>query len=167
MTEYRWDRDEWPALLQRILAADILVLAGPIWLGDNSSVMRQIIERLYAYSGVLNWPVLLLRQGRRLPAHRKRRRPQALHNEHPFQPPGTSATPSRRRPMPGSRWALLFGRRIPRDPRTHQPQLHLHDGSTSCMAAMLRSAGGTPARGNQRSEWDAGCRPDRDNPEHR
>ena len=54
MTEYGWDRDEWPALLQRILAADILVLASPIWIGDNSSVMRQIIERLYAYSGVLN-----------------------------------------------------------------------------------------------------------------
>jgi hypothetical protein len=24
-----------------------------------------------------------------------------------------------------------------------------------------------PASGNQRSEWDAGCRPDYDNPEHR
>src|SRR5690349_21946209 len=54
MTEYGWATDEWPALLQRVLAADILVLAGPVWLGDNSSVMRQVIERLYGYSGVLN-----------------------------------------------------------------------------------------------------------------
>ena len=33
---------------------DILVIAGPIWLGDNSSVTRRVIERLYGYSGVLN-----------------------------------------------------------------------------------------------------------------
>jgi hypothetical protein len=29
---------------------------------------------------------------------------------------------------------------------------------------MLRDAGGIPAYGNQRSEWDAGCRFDFDNP---
>ena len=28
-------------------------------------------------------------------------------------------------------------------------------------------AGGIPAHGNQRSSWDAGCRFDFDNPEHR
>ena len=26
---------------------DILVIGGPIWLGDNSSVTRRVIERLY------------------------------------------------------------------------------------------------------------------------
>ena len=35
------------------------------------------------------------------------------------------------------------------------------------LAAMLRSAGGIPAYGNRRSEWDAGCAPDQPNPEHR
>lgn len=34
-------------------------------------------------------------------------------------------------------------------------------------AAMLKAAGGFPAHGNRRSEWDAGCAPGRDNPEHR
>ncbi len=34
--------------------ADILVLAGPIWLGDNSSVMKQVHERLYGGSYLLN-----------------------------------------------------------------------------------------------------------------
>ena len=29
-------------------------LAGPIWLGDNSSVTKQVIERLYACSHLLN-----------------------------------------------------------------------------------------------------------------
>ena len=35
------------------------------------------------------------------------------------------------------------------------------------LAAMLKQAGGIPAHGNQRSEWDAGCRFDYPNPEHR
>src|SRR5690348_6407235 len=35
------------------------------------------------------------------------------------------------------------------------------------LARMLKDAGGIPAHGNQRSEWDAGCRFDFDNPEHR
>ncbi|MGV9385806.1 hypothetical protein ACWDRB_59075 [Nonomuraea sp. NPDC003707] len=35
------------------------------------------------------------------------------------------------------------------------------------LARMLKDAGGIPAHGNQRSGWDAGCRFDFDNPEHR
>lgn len=35
------------------------------------------------------------------------------------------------------------------------------------LATMLRRANGIPAHGNQRSEWDAGCRSDYPNPEHR
>jgi multimeric flavodoxin WrbA len=54
MTEHGWPTDDWPAIYQRVLAADILVLAGPIWLGDNSSEMRKVIERLYACSHQLN-----------------------------------------------------------------------------------------------------------------
>ncbi len=54
MTEHGWSADEWPALYRRILAADILVLCGPIWLGDNSSETKKIIERLYACSHLLN-----------------------------------------------------------------------------------------------------------------
>ncbi len=36
------------------MAADILVLCGPIWLGDNCSVMKHVIERLYSNSAELN-----------------------------------------------------------------------------------------------------------------
>ena len=35
------------------------------------------------------------------------------------------------------------------------------------VARMLKDAGGIPAYGNQRSEWDAGCRFDFENPEYR
>jgi len=54
MTEHGADSDEWPQLFQRVLDAHILVLCGPIWLGDNSSVMKRVIERLYANSHLLN-----------------------------------------------------------------------------------------------------------------
>ncbi|MBG6184084.1 multimeric flavodoxin WrbA [Arthrobacter sp. CAN_A214] len=42
------DGDEWPALRQRILAADILILSTPIWMGHPSSVAQQVLERLDA-----------------------------------------------------------------------------------------------------------------------
>ena len=40
MTEHGWDVDEWPGIFDKVMAADILVVAGPIWLGDNSSVTQ-------------------------------------------------------------------------------------------------------------------------------
>ena len=54
MTEHGAATDEWPDLYRKVLAADILVIAGPIWLGDNSSVTKRVIERLYACSHLLN-----------------------------------------------------------------------------------------------------------------
>ncbi|KRF11383.1 flavodoxin [Nocardioides sp. Soil797] len=42
------DGDEWPALRQKMLDADILVLATPIWLGQPSSVCKMVLERLDA-----------------------------------------------------------------------------------------------------------------------
>lgn len=54
MTEHGFDRDDWPELLERILAAHILVVGTPIWLGEKSSVATRVIERLYAASGRLN-----------------------------------------------------------------------------------------------------------------
>jgi multimeric flavodoxin WrbA len=54
MRDRGWDVDAWPEIYPRILASEILVIAGPIWLGDNSSQTKKIIERLYALSGMLN-----------------------------------------------------------------------------------------------------------------
>ncbi|MEZ5079199.1 MAG: NAD(P)H-dependent oxidoreductase [Thermoleophilia bacterium] len=54
MTEHGWDHDDWPGLFERVLAADILVVGTPLWLGEESSVCRVLIERLYAMSGELN-----------------------------------------------------------------------------------------------------------------
>jgi multimeric flavodoxin WrbA len=42
------DGDAWPALREKVLAADILVLATPIWMGQPSSVCKLVLERLDA-----------------------------------------------------------------------------------------------------------------------
>src|SRR4051794_36047760 len=34
MTEHGWDRDEWPQIHEQVMAADILVVCAPIWLGE-------------------------------------------------------------------------------------------------------------------------------------
>jgi len=38
--------DEWPRILDKVLAADILILGMPIWFGVRSSVAQLVIERL-------------------------------------------------------------------------------------------------------------------------
>lgn len=42
------DGDAWPAIRKRVLAADILVLATPTWMGHPSSVAHRVLERLDA-----------------------------------------------------------------------------------------------------------------------
>ena len=42
------DGDEWPAIRERILAAEILVFAVPTWLGQPSSVSKRALERMDA-----------------------------------------------------------------------------------------------------------------------
>ena len=54
MTEHGWATDDWPPIFDKVMAADILVLCTPIWLGEKSSVCTQIIERLYGNSHLLN-----------------------------------------------------------------------------------------------------------------
>jgi multimeric flavodoxin WrbA len=42
------DGDAWPAIRDRVLAADILVLSTPTWVGHASSVAHRVLERLDA-----------------------------------------------------------------------------------------------------------------------
>ncbi len=41
--------DDWPSLRAKILAADIFVVATPIWLGQPSSIAKRVVERLDAF----------------------------------------------------------------------------------------------------------------------
>jgi multimeric flavodoxin WrbA len=40
--------DEWPSIREKILAAEILVIASPTWLGKPSSVAQRVLERMDA-----------------------------------------------------------------------------------------------------------------------
>lgn len=42
------DGDEWPAIREKVLAADILVFVTPTWMGQHSSVAQRVLERLDA-----------------------------------------------------------------------------------------------------------------------
>jgi multimeric flavodoxin WrbA len=42
------DGDEWPALREKLLSSEILVLATPTWLGQISSVAKRVLERMDA-----------------------------------------------------------------------------------------------------------------------
>lgn len=54
MTEHGWPVDEWAAIWEKVVAAEILIVGTPLWLGEESSICRILIERLYAMSGQLN-----------------------------------------------------------------------------------------------------------------
>ncbi|MCD0503982.1 flavodoxin family protein [Bordetella petrii] len=56
--------DEWPDLRRRILAADIVILGTPIWLGHLSSVCQRVLERMDAFLGELD-------EGGRMPPYGK------------------------------------------------------------------------------------------------
>lgn len=40
--------DQWPALHEQIVAADILIVATPTWLGQQSSISKRVLERMDA-----------------------------------------------------------------------------------------------------------------------
>ena len=43
------ETDEWPAIVEKIKAADIVIFATPIWWGSRSSLMQRVIERMDAF----------------------------------------------------------------------------------------------------------------------
>ncbi|SIQ07635.1 NAD(P)H-dependent oxidoreductase [Bosea sp. TND4EK4] len=43
------DGDAWPELRRKIVAADILLIGSPIWLGQPSSVAKRVLERMDAF----------------------------------------------------------------------------------------------------------------------
>lgn len=43
--------DAWPEILKKILAADIVVVGTPIWLGQPSSISKRVVERMDAFLG--------------------------------------------------------------------------------------------------------------------
>ncbi len=49
VTSDEGDGDEWPQIRAKILAHDILILGGPIWMGQIGSVAKRVLERMDAF----------------------------------------------------------------------------------------------------------------------
>ncbi|PEQ14063.1 NADPH-dependent oxidoreductase [Novosphingobium sp. PC22D] len=49
VTSDEGDGDDWPALRTQILEHDILILGGPIWMGQISSIAKRVLERMDAF----------------------------------------------------------------------------------------------------------------------
>ena len=51
VTSDEGEGDDWPALRKNILDHDILIVGGPIWMGQVSSVAKRVLERFDAFLG--------------------------------------------------------------------------------------------------------------------
>lgn len=174
MTEYGATVDDWPALHERVMASDILVLGTPIWLGEKSSVCTRVIERLYGNSAELNeqgqWSYYGRVGGCIVTGNEDGAKHCAMNVLYSLQHLGYS--------IPPQADAAWLGEAGPGpsylDDGSGGPQNDFTNRNATFMAwnlmhlaRMIKDAGGFPAHGNQRASWDAGCDVDFPNPEYR
>lgn len=174
MTEHGWDRDDWPAIQQHVMAADILVIGTPIWLSQKSSVATKVVERLYGYSGEYNDRGQYAYYGRvggvLVTGNEDGVKHCSMDLLYGLQHLGYTIPP-----QADSAW---MGEAGPgpsyADPGAGGPENEFTQRNTVFaawnlmhVAALLKRAGGIPAHGNQRAAWDAGADFDHPNPEYR
>jgi multimeric flavodoxin WrbA len=178
MREDGWKTDEWPKIYEKVQAADILVIAGPIWLGDNSSQTKKIIERLYACSSLLNDKGQYAYYGKvggcLITGNEDGIKHCAMNVLYSLQHLGCVIPPQadagwigEAGPGPSYGDKLDNGKVAGVDNDFTNRNTTFMTWNLMHLAKMLKENGGVPAHGNQRSEWDAGCRFDFANPEHR
>jgi multimeric flavodoxin WrbA len=174
MTEHGFDRDDWPAIQQQVLDADILLIGTPIWLGAKSSICTKVIERLYGYSGKLNdtgqWIYYGRVGGLVVTGNEDGIKHVAMETLYSLQHLGYVIPPQadcgwigEAGPGPSYADAGSGGR----ENEFTQRNTTFMTWNLMHTARMLKRAGGIPAYGNQRAEWDAGARFDHPNPEYR
>ena len=174
MTEHGWERDEWPAIFEKVLDANILVILSPIWLGEKSSVCTQVIERLYGNSHLLNdqgqWAYYGRVGGCIVTGNEDGIKHCAMNVLYSLQHLGYTIPP-----QADAGW---IGEAGPGpsylDEGSGGPDNDFTNRNTTFaawnlmhLARMLKDAGGIPAHGNQPKEWEAGCRFDFANPDYR
>jgi multimeric flavodoxin WrbA len=178
MTEHGWARDEWPALWKTIDEADILVLGTPIWLGEESSVCRLIIERLYGMSGLLNDKGQSRFYGRVGGAvvtgnedgikHCSMTILYALqHLGYTIPPQADCGWIGEAGPGPSYGDPVEGDVPIGFDNEFTQRNTTIMTWNLMHLARALADAGGLPNHGNDRNAWTAGCRFDHENPDYR
>jgi len=174
MRDHGWDADDWPAIQEKVLAAEILVLGTPIWLGDKSSICTRAIERLYAYSGETNAKGQYVYYGRTagciITGNEDGIKHCAMNMLYSLQHLGYVVPPQADAgwigeagpgPSYGDDEKVGLDNDFTRRNTTFMAWNLMH------MAAMLKRAGGYPTPGNQKDAWEAGTRFNHPNPEYR
>jgi multimeric flavodoxin WrbA len=174
MKEHGWKTDVWPDIYKQVQAADILIIAAPIWLGDNSSVTKRIIERLYGNSSELNKDGQSAFYGKAggclITGNEDGIKHCAMDILYSLQHLGYMIPPQADAGWvgpagPGPSY-LDKGSGGPENDFTNR-NVTFMTWNLMHIAQMLKKAGGVPAYGNQRNKWDAGSRFDFENPEYR
>ena len=174
MKEHGWEKDDWPEIYEKVKRADILVISSPIWLGEKSSICTKVIERLYSTSSDLNEAGQYAYYGRvggcLITGNEDGVKHCSMNILYSLQHLGYAIPP-----QADAGW---IGEAGPGpsylDPGSGGPENDFTNRNTTFMtwnllhlARMIKDAGGFPAHGNQRSEWEAGCRFDHPVPEFR
>lgn len=178
MTEHGWKTDEWPAIQKKVMDADILVICGPIWLGDNSSITKQIIERLYANSSILNKNGQYAYYGKAggclITGNEDGIKHCASNVLYSLQHLGYTIPPQadagwigEAGPGPSYGDKLDTGAVAGVENDFTNRNTTFMTWNLMHLAKLLKDNGGIPAYGNQRSAWDLGQRFDYENPEYR
>lgn len=178
MREKGWETDEWPELYKKVQAADIIVLAGPIWLGDNSSQTKKIIERLYACSGELNEAGQYAYYGKvggcLITGNEDGVKHCSMNVLYSLQHLGCVIPPQADAGWigevgPGASYGDKQddGTRAGLDNDFTNRNVTFMTWNLLHLAKMLKANGGVPAYGNQRTKWDNGQHFDYENPEYR
>jgi multimeric flavodoxin WrbA len=178
MTDHGADRDDWPAIQERVMAADILVLMTPIWLGQKSSVAMRVIERLYAFSGELNDAGQYAYYGRvggcLVTGNEDGIKHVAMSVLYSLQHLGYTIPPQadagwigEAGPGPSYGDVAEDGSRVGFDNDFTKRNTTFMTWNLLHLARMLKDAGGLPAHGNQRTAWEGGERFGFANPEYR
>lgn len=178
MREKGWEYDEWPEIYEKVRSADIVIIAGPIWLGDNSSVTKQIIERLYAHSGDLNDQGQSENYGKvggcLITGNEDGIKHCAMDILYSLQHIGFTIPPQADAGWIGEAGpGPSYGDELEDGTRAGQSNDFTNRNTTFMtwnimhMAKLLKHVGGIPAYGNQHDKWKAGTRFDFENPEYR
>lgn len=178
MTKHGYEKDEWPELYKKVQAADILVVCGPIWLGDNSSQTKKLIERLYGQSREQNSKGQYFPYGKvagcLIDGNEDGVKHCAMNVLYSLQHIGFTIPPMADAGWigeigPGPSYGDDDGKGGVVGVNSNFTQRNLTFAAWNMMhlARMLKDTGGVPAYGNLPDEWEAGQRFDYDNPEYR
>ena len=178
MTQHGAERDDWPALQEQVMAADILVLGTPIWLGDKSSVCSRVIERLYGFSGETNAAGQYAYYGRVggvvVTGNEDGVKHVAMNVLYSLQHLGYTIPPQADAgwigevgPGPSYGDALEDGTHAGLDSDFTNRNLTFLTWNLLHLARLLKDSNGIPAYGNVRTAWNAGTRYGLHNPEYR